>query len=148
MISIPHYIRRGRLSFSVDLRGCCHWLRANVDICGFPRQVLRLMALPRQMRRLAQRRVPRLCPWQTPSHQPWQPTEVRGNYRGSFRGNCRGNFQAPSAVIATATRQSRRKSAAIATAASAHVQPQPFPRPSAAVHSQCHGNPPIVIHIV
>lgn len=48
--------------FSVDLRGCRHWLRANVESRGFPRQVPRLMALPRQRPPLGQRYVPRSCP--------------------------------------------------------------------------------------
>ena len=42
------------------------------------------------------------------------------------------------------TRQLPRKSAAIATAISADVKPQKFPRPSAAIRGHCHGNLPIL----
>ena len=53
-----------------------------------------------------------------------------GTCRGSVRGKLRGtNHVNP------------RKSAAIATAISADVKPQQFPRPSAAIRGHCHGNP-------
>ena len=99
---------------------------------------------------------------------PWKLTDFHGKGHSSwhFHGKCygcghgtccgsvRGTFRRTIhrksrkfAASATTTRSSARTSAAIATAVSADVQPQQFPRPSAAVRGRCHSNPSIVIHI-
>ena len=131
----PLYVERSPHSY--------HGTRATVEICEFPRQVSRLMAFPRQILRLWPRHVPRFCPWQTPSYQPWQSSEVHGNCHGNFHGNRR-----PLPRQRGNRHGIPRTSAAIATAVSADVQPQLFPRPSAAARGHCHRNPPIVIHII
>ena len=119
------------------------------------------MALRRHMPRLWPRHVPRFCPWQTLWYQPWQPMEVRGNCHGNFRGRqTTAIFTAicghprPLPRQSSDTPQLPRKPAAIATAISADVKPQQFPRPSAVivtaifryaaiateVRGNCHGN--------
>ena len=137
----------------MGFRGCWHGL--TVELRGFSRQVPRVMALPRQMPRLWPRHVaavlsvtnsvvPTMATHGNPRKLPWQ-------------------FPRPSAVIATATRQSPRMSAevrgnchgsfrgrsieAISTAIRAHPRPLPrrssdtrrFPRKHVGVHGYGHG---------
>ena len=105
-----------------------------MELRGFSRQVPRVMALPRQKPRLW----PRFFRWQTPSYQPWQPTENRGNCRGNFHGHPRplprqrGNHHG-----------SPRKSTALPRQFPWTFNRSNFhghPRPSASI---CHGDPPI-----
>ena len=81
---------------------------------------------------------------------PWKSAGFHGKGHGSWRfhgkchgcghGTCRGSVRGK---LRGTNRGNPRKSAAIATAISADVKPQQFPRPSAAIRGHCHGNPPI-----
>ena len=103
--------------------------RATVDIRGCPRQVPRLLALPRQLPRLWPRYVPRFCLWQTPSY-----------HLSSLCANCRGSFHAYPRSLTRTQRcnhhESPRKSAAIVIVFPADVHQSIFhayPWPTAAI---------------
>ena len=81
---------------------------------------------------------------------PWKSAGFHGKGHGSWcfhgkchgcgHGTCRGSVRGKLRGI---NHGNPRKSAAIATAISAYVKQQQFPRPSAAIRSHCHGSPPI-----
>ena len=92
-----------------------------------------------------------------PSGQPWKSAGFHDKRHGSWHfhgeyhgcgthGTCRGSFRGK---LRRTNHGNPRKlpwqfpwvSAAIATAVFADVQPKQFPRPSAAVRGNCHGNP-------
>ena len=92
--------------------------------------------------------LPRSCPWQTPSYQPRQPTEIRGNFHGNaaITTEVRGSpQQLPRQFPRTFNRSNfhghPRPSASIATA---FLRCARLPRKSAGVrgyyHSTCRGS--------